>query len=72
MAVKAPLTGSAFDPNPEVLPPQAQNMHPYSAPRVVGFSMQNTVQSPLFWMIIGAGAMWGLHYYFTKDSKKGN
>ncbi len=66
---KAPHVGSAFDPNPEVLPPEARNMHPYSQPRVVGFNVQNTLQSPLFWMLMGAGAMWGLHWYFTHQKK---
>lgn len=53
----------------EVLPPEAQDLHPFNKP--VTFNWQNTVQSPLFWMLVGAGAMWGLHYYFTKEGKKG-
>lgn len=52
---------------PEVLPPEAQQLHPYNKP--VQFNMANTLQSPLFWMGVGAAVMFGLHHYFTSRKK---
>lgn len=54
----------------EVLPPEAQNLHPYNKP--VQFNMQNTLQSPIFWMVVGAAAMFGINYYMTKQGRGKN
>lgn len=51
----------------EVLPPEAQDMHPFNKP--VQFNVSNTLQSPLFWVGIGMLAMFGLQHYLRKNSK---
>lgn len=45
---------------PEVLP----DVHPLQQP--VRFNMANTIQSPLFWFVLGMGAMFGLSHYMGK------
>ena len=52
----------------EVLPPEAQNLHPFNKP--VQFNMQNTLQSPLFWLCVGMGLMWGIQYYAKRDARR--
>lgn len=53
---------------PEILPPEAQDMHPFNRP--VAFNMQNTLHSPLFWFLLGMGGMWAVSHYFGKRGSR--